>query len=472
MSRDNDHVSQDELILNYLESEATPTQEKQFRLLLGEESFRCRVAEYAIDLGQICDHARQGMLERVLVPQRTPNQLGRRRLIAAAVLAASVLLAVGAVFLLLRGDEASRKLVGEGPRPEAQKERATVAHVAVVSGTVLTADDFASKDRRAVVEDMELRTGDALYTVGPQSFAVLRFADGSMLSIAGNTELSCSITGSQKRIVLHDGDVFAQVAPQLPGQPMLIRTPKADAEVVGTKLTLFANLLATKLTVLEGLVRMKRLSDGTVINVQGGHSATASSDIAFASEPLPPVTDVWQEDFEQGIPANWELGTLVADDLPSNSTGAVRATPPEGKEDYPSGQFFVASPRDWWRGLFRIENDTHLNFTYKVERMGWFNVMIESRSDDSAPTYSGAFVYKNPAMWTANLNQWRTVSVPLRFFHVPSQAEVKRGPPAVGDLIFRFYFSTQETDPGLIIDRIWITRGPPNESAEVLGESE
>lgn len=473
MRQDNDYNSHDELIQNYLENEATPTEEKQFRLLLGEESFRRRVAEYAIDLGHICDHARQGMLERVLARPRNPDQLRHRRVFAAVVLAASLLLAAGTVFIALRNDDAPRELAGEGTRPEAseqQEERVTVARVAVVSGTVLAADDFASKDRRAIVEDMELRAGDALYTVGPQSFAVLRFADGSMLSITGDTELSCSIIDSQKRIVLNSGDIFAQVAPQPSGEPMLIQTPKADAEVVGTKLTLFANSVATKLTVLEGHVQMKRRSDGSVIDVQGGHSATASADIAFAAEPLSPVMDVWQEDFEQGIPATWELGTWVKDDLPSGSTGAVRAALPEGEEGYPSDQFFVASPRDWWRGLFRIENDSHLNFTYKVEKMGWFNVMIESRSDDSAPTYSGIFVYKNPDMWNANLNHWRTVSVPLRFFRVPSNAEVKRGAPAVGDLAFRFYFSTQETDPGLIIDRIWITRGPPNESAEVLGE--
>jgi FecR-like protein len=471
MSRDNDHDSQDELIQNYLENEATPTEEKRFRLLLGEESFRRRVAEYAIDLGHICDHARQGVLERVLVRPRKPNRL--RRVLAAAVLAASVLLAVGVAFVATRIDDvAPRELAEEGAGPQdprQQQERAVFARVATVTGTVLAADGFASKDRRAVVEGMELRAGDALYTVGPRSFAVLRFADGSMLSIAGDTELSCSGMDSQKRIDLRGGDVFAQVAPQPPGQPMLIHTPKADAEVLGTKLTLFANAVATKLTVLEGQVRMKRLSDDSVIDVQGGHAATASTDVAFAAEPLSPVSGLWEEDFEKGIPADWELGKL-AKDVPPDAKGAVRAVGPEGKQDYPKDQFFVASPRDWWRGLFHVEDDSHLNFTYKLEKMGWFNVMIETRSDDSQPEYSGAFVYGNPAMWTANLDQWRTVSVPLRFFRVPSKAKVKRGAPAVGDLVFRFYFSTQETDPGLIIDRIWITRGPHGEPAEVLQE--
>jgi hypothetical protein len=147
--------------------------------------------------------------------------------------------------------------------------------------------------------------------------------------------------------------------------------------------------------------------------------------------------------------------------------GAIRAALPEAGFDAPEGQLLVASPREWWQGLFRIQDDTHFNFTYKLSQIGWFNIMIETRSDESGGTYSGAFLYKNTEMWKTDLDRWRTVSVPLKYFRVPDGAKIQRGPLQAGHAVFRFYFST-ETDSALVIDRIWVSRGAP-ESAEILG---
>ncbi len=54
--------SHDDLIQTYLEDEATPNEEKRIRRLLANESFARRVAQFAIDLGQLHGFAQQGML--------------------------------------------------------------------------------------------------------------------------------------------------------------------------------------------------------------------------------------------------------------------------------------------------------------------------------------------------------------------------------------------------------------------------
>ena len=468
MGSGRNHDSHDDLIQSYLECEATPDEEEQFRLLLGSESFRRRVAEYAVDLGHICDQVRQGVIESLSSPKGKDAR--SRRVIGAAVVAASLLLAVGIAFSAVWWRELSREVAGDKPSDVSRQVKVieSIGHVANVKGTVLVADFLEGSDRRAIAEGAKLGVGDALFTVGESSFALVELADDSVLAVAGNTELELSVSGSQKRFVLRRGDVMAQVVPQPVRKPMLLETPLARAEVVGTTLSLFASLGLTQLAVLEGHVRLTRLTDGTTIDVEEGYTAVASEDSAFSPEPLVPVTSLWEEGFDTGVPADWELGSWTRAGSSPTSEGAVRAVRPSASREDPNSQFFVASSRDWWRGLFRIEEDTHLNFTYSVAKADWFNVMIETRSDAPDRVYSGVFVYRNPIMWNSRLNQWRTVSVPLKFFAVPKEAKIKRGPPLAGEYVFRFYFSTAETDPGLVIDRVWVTRGPAD-SAEILG---
>ncbi len=318
-------------------------------------------------------------------------------------------------------------------------------------------------------EHAEIRSGDLLRTEGAGSFALLKYKDGSVVTVVGDTEIVGKIADSRKHLQVRRGNIVGHVARQPEGKSMLIDTPNAEAEVMGTVLSLFAGLAMTELAVQEGHVRMKNLVDGKVIDVRGGHSAIASAKSEFVSVPIPPISGLWEEDFEKGLPVEWEAGTWTDATGSNESTGAVRAARPESETVGPTDQYLVASPRKWWHGLFRVEEDTYFNFTYKLARTGWFNVMLETRSETGEGGYSGIFLYKNVDMWKTRLEQWRTVSIPLSFFRTPPGKAITQatGIPKIGDLAFRFYFSSQETDPGLVIDRIWITQGAP-EFAEVL----
>lgn len=481
MSQGERDASHDELICKYLENEATPAEEQEFRSRLGDKSFCRRVAEYAIDLGHLHDYARQGMLERALTPApRKPVPTRRQRVLAIAA-AASVLLAVTGIWLGLRSQDSPREVTQEGapenisvppPAPVAtpantgpSSQRTVIARVDSVSGQVLIGDRFGSGPRRAIKGKADLRTDDVLKTIGAESFAVVKFEDGSVIAVAGETEMTCSVVDSQKRLNVHAGDIMAQVAPQT-DKPMVIETPTAEAEVLGTRLSLFASIALTELAVLEGQVQLRRLLDGRTVVVKKGQCAVSSKTADLVAEPIAPAPSVWEEDFEDAWPRRWRSGHWVHYGLPAGSSGGVLAAP----RDDEGGPCFIATGNEWSRGLFRIEDDTHLNLTYKLRWPGWFYIMLETRSEDYSGDYHGHYMYQTPEIWKVPRNQWRTVSIPLRYFQTPRRALPEGATPSSpnpGDVVFSLFFRTQEPDPGLFVDRIWVSHGAP-ESAEVL----
>ncbi len=68
---------------------------------------------------------------------------------------------------------------------------------------------------------------------GEAASAQLQFDDGTRITLNGDSELSFSDHG-QKHLALRRGTLGAEVQPQPAGRPMLVRTPTAEIEVVGT----------------------------------------------------------------------------------------------------------------------------------------------------------------------------------------------------------------------------------------------
>jgi ferric-dicitrate binding protein FerR (iron transport regulator) len=79
----------------------------------------------------------------------------------------------------------------------------------------------------------------------------------------------------QKRFELDRGSLRAEVTRQIKDAPMLIQTPTAEAQVLGTVFTLAARSEQTGLTVERGVVRLSQ-GDGSAENIKSGQSAVAS----------------------------------------------------------------------------------------------------------------------------------------------------------------------------------------------------
>ena len=85
-------------------------------------------------------------------------------------------------------------------------------------------------------------------------------------------------TSTGKKVELDSGELAGHVERQPSGQPMLITTPRAIAEVLGTQIKLVAESDTTRLDVVEGKVRLHRVVDSAFTLVSGGEYAVASKD--------------------------------------------------------------------------------------------------------------------------------------------------------------------------------------------------
>ncbi|MCB1062275.1 MAG: FecR domain-containing protein [Verrucomicrobiae bacterium] len=106
--------------------------------------------------------------------------------------------------------------------------------------------------------------------------AQLRFDDGTLVTLEGESELAISDSRQGKWLQLRSGRLSADVAAQPADAPLRITTPTAEAEVLGTALSLNANAEETGLAVDEGLVRLRRLVDGQSVEVPARHEAIAT----------------------------------------------------------------------------------------------------------------------------------------------------------------------------------------------------
>jgi ferric-dicitrate binding protein FerR (iron transport regulator) len=141
---------------------------------------------------------------------------------------------------------------------------------------------------------------------GDGATATLRFADGTSLALTGDTEVTVD-RESGLRLQLARGTLSADVAPQSPDHPLVMRTATARLVVLGTAFTVTASAGTTALDVEHGRVRLERLADGQTVEVGAQQAAVASLDttraLASAARARPPTA--WSLDLSRPPPSFW-----------------------------------------------------------------------------------------------------------------------------------------------------------------------
>lgn len=116
----------------------------------------------------------------------------------------------------------------------------------------------------------------------------IRFDNGkTSIRLKSGSSLELLAIAPRKEFRLHSGSMTAAVAPQR--EPMLIRTPQAEAFVIGTEFVLSTLPHSTRLDVSSGKVRLRRTADGQDLEVRGNESATVAPQAEFARLPQPPA---------------------------------------------------------------------------------------------------------------------------------------------------------------------------------------
>ena len=161
--------------------------------------------------------------------------------------------------------------------------------------------------------------GGSVETMSDDAAVTLAFRDGSLITLMAHSAATLSDDG-QKRVHLREGNLSADVRPQKSGKPLLIHTPTAVLEVLGTRFEVDSDSSNTRLFVNEGRVRMTRLVDGRVADVMAAHEVVASLNRAEDFQVTPRRTPevIWRSDFARGgdgAEGRW---------LPTDSTGPAR----------------------------------------------------------------------------------------------------------------------------------------------------
>lgn len=341
----------------------------------------------------------------------------------------------------------------------ADRARPVIGQVTRLAGEVLLEDRGEVQE---ISHEADLHAGAAIQVVGLTGLASLRLVDGTEISLAGETRIECRRDSGQTSIVLHEGHLSADVTPQAVGCPVLIQTSSAEMQVLGTRLAISADRETSELAVQRGRVRLKRLTDGETVEVSSGHYAMVSPQATLEAKQWPAAPETWQEDFENGLPDGWRYGQWFREGGTEGSRGVVRAVRRFALDGTDSPLHRITLPKRWMQGLWRLQADTQLHFTFKMSRPGWFHIMMGVRSDDHNPSHVGNYELQSSFWNKGKPDEWQTVSVPFAAFrkNIPGvgYADLPPDSPRAGDVVYLLWFSTGDVDRGLVIDRIWIDR--------------
>ncbi len=179
-----------------------------------------------------------------------------------------------------------------------------------------------------IVPGQKLPAG-TLMIDSPSGSAELRYPDGTLVTVGGESEVTFSQQDVGKLLDVGAGQLTASVSPQPENRPMRIRTATAEVEVLGTVLSVAAASDVTDLSVEEGRVRLRRLSDGESVEVPANHETVATLE---SGQQL----DVR----ESQVPGtNWNMS-------PGDVTKADRRTDENGQSIYGAVPYTAGRTRD------------------------------------------------------------------------------------------------------------------------------
>ncbi|MDR0310599.1 MAG: FecR domain-containing protein [Acidobacteriota bacterium] len=186
-----------------------------------------------------CSHCRGKLAE--LKGEQTVVEMPLRRAARArrwVSWAAAAAVLCGALYL---GRGVIDTALARGPR----------ATVASVEGNLYLVSEGALSPGAVIGENQTVRTG-------PDSRAVLRLRDGSLVELNERTELRVHAALSEKSIRLHSGDVIVRAAKQGRFGGLRVETRDSVASVKGTVFAVSSGLAGSRVAVIEGSVAVAR----------------------------------------------------------------------------------------------------------------------------------------------------------------------------------------------------------------------
>jgi ferric-dicitrate binding protein FerR (iron transport regulator) len=424
----------EELFVRYWDGALTPAEAGEFeRLLAADPVARERFQSFCLQAVAAAEQpAVAGAFARPHAgakPGPAARGLSRRRLLR--LVGGGVAASAAAGFLAHR----------YWPAPPAPELRLVSAHGTV---TVRTADG------EPVPPFGPVPPGGTVTTQGPAASALLSYADGTDIALAGETVVTVADRGRQ--LFLRQGTATASVAQQLADAvPLTLVTSEATLPGLSKVLmTLCRTLQATEVGVQRGLVTVAAATGAPLGVVCGGEVLTVQANGQTRKQTIPTTPDEFAWDLTRPLPQGWHVGT--------------RELTPDGPVVRPSFWFDpyhqtmmsqIRSDHQWARGFFRLHPDSLIRVRYWVDQPGRSQLVVCVRTGLSSCSETGvmecndAFLQARPRQW-----QWLEVRAGdmLHNIHAPGF-----GAPWVGFLVI---FNTYEVDLGLKVAEFRVTPPP------------
>lgn len=245
----------------------------------------------------------------------------------------------------------------EPPKPEKKPEPTTTVVVDAPKppeAKIVKVEGVVVDDAGAAAKPGPLAAG--LEVRGAKGTAIVELIDGTRVELRPDTKLERFVlTPEQKRFVVARGTVTASVAKQTGKMNVVIQTPHAEVTVVGTTFTVEIGKDATRVEVEEGRVRLKRLPNGTPVEIAAGKFAVAGKDGTTPARPTPVVRA-----FQDGPDYQGTRDTWISYEEPNQNfatgnllrlrklSGALTTLISWDISSIPSGSRIVSADLTWW----------------------------------------------------------------------------------------------------------------------------
>jgi ferric-dicitrate binding protein FerR (iron transport regulator) len=275
-----------------------------------------------------------------------------------------------------------------------------------VNGPVSWRNDHGERVER-LQKGARLAAG-TLAVEGEGSRAEVTFTDGSTFALSGGSELTLG-ERKGKQLFLRRGALLANVSPQPAGRPLRIRTPTAEAMVLGTSFGMNAVETETFLRVNSGAVELRRLADNQALKVSVHEQVRAGVNTAqpMRPEPATAMPDHWSADSASLPGASW-IGEW-------RTPGVLAAVPRMTfvKEDDVVEIHHHAGVVNGFPGFVTLREDSVVRVRYRIQRPLNVGVFLSTHTKEGA--FSGNFQgYIEESKTPADADGWRTATVPMK----------------------------------------------------------
>ncbi|MGE8409868.1 MAG: FecR domain-containing protein [Pseudomonas sp.] len=184
------------------------------------------------------------------------------------------------------------------------KRRAVLKVLALLIGTSgLLGIGTRTEPWRRMMADYATGTGERL---------PVTLADGSSLVLNTGTALDVSFDDSLRQVVLREGEVFIQTAPDPLARPFIVRTAFGDLRALGTRFLVRLHPTGARVSVLEHAVEWRSPLPGSPpVRINAGQQLDFSSSAAGVPVPLAKGADAWRDNLL--VVSDWRLGDVIAE---------------------------------------------------------------------------------------------------------------------------------------------------------------